>query len=92
MKRFSWQRLLAIFIKEFQQMLRDRLTFAIMIMMPIMQLILFGFAINTDPRHLPAAIELREQCPMDEPVIEAVDLGAHRSAADGRCVERGDVA
>ncbi len=56
----SWSRVFAVFLKELVQMRRDRPTFAIMIMMPIMQLILFGYAINTDPRHLPAVIELRE--------------------------------
>jgi ABC-2 type transporter len=50
MTSFSWQRLLAIFIKEFQQMLRDRLTFAMAIGVPIMQLVLFGYAINTGPK------------------------------------------
>ena len=52
----SWSRLLAILIKEFRQIQRDRLTFAMMVGMPIIQLILFGFAINTDPKHLPMAI------------------------------------
>ena len=54
--RFSLQRCLAIFIKEFQQMLRDRLTFAMALGVPIMQLVLFGYAINTDPKGLPTAI------------------------------------
>jgi ABC-2 type transport system permease protein len=54
--RFSLQRTLAIFIKEFQQMLRDRLTFAMALGVPIMQLVLFGYAINTDPKGLPTAI------------------------------------
>ena len=53
---FSWQRTLAIFIKEFQQMLRDRLTFAMAIGVPILQLVLFGYAINTDPKGLPTAL------------------------------------
>ncbi len=52
----SWQRLLAIFIKEFQQMLRDRLTFAMAIGVPILQLVLFGYAINTDPKGLPTVL------------------------------------
>lgn len=60
----SWSRVFAVFLKELVQMRRDRPTFAIMIMMPIMQLVLFGFAINTDPRHLPAVIEMREDGPM----------------------------
>ncbi|WLI89538.1 ABC transporter permease [Massilia sp. R2A-15] len=49
-------RLLAILIKEFLQLKRDRLTFAMMVGVPIMQLVLFGYAINTDPRALPTAV------------------------------------
>jgi ABC-2 type transport system permease protein len=56
MKLFSWQRTLAVFIKEFQQMLRDRLTFAMAIGVPILQLVLFGYAINTDPKGLPTVL------------------------------------
>lgn len=56
MKVFSWQRTLAVFIKEFQQMLRDRLTFAMAIGVPILQLVLFGYAINTDPKGLPTVL------------------------------------
>ena len=46
-------------VKEFRQMRRDRVTFAIMIGIPILQLILFGFAINSDPKHLPTAVICR---------------------------------
>ena len=53
----SWSRVFAVFLKELVQMRRDRPTFAIMIMMPVLQLVLFGYAINTDPRHLPAVVE-----------------------------------
>ena len=52
----SWSRFLAILIKEFRQVRRDRLTFAMMVGVPIIQLILFGFAINSDPKHLPLAL------------------------------------
>jgi ABC-2 type transport system permease protein len=52
----SPNRLLAILAKEFVQMRRDRLTFAMMLVVPIIQLLLFGFAINNDPRGLPAAL------------------------------------
>ena len=52
----SWQRFLAILIKEMRQVRRDRLTFGMMVGVPIIQLLLFGFAINSDPKHLPAAI------------------------------------
>ena len=53
---FSWQRWWAIVVKEFIQLRRDRLTFGMIVGIPIMQLMLFGFAINTDPKHLPTAI------------------------------------
>jgi len=55
---FSFRRMSAILIKEFVQMRRDRFTFAIMVAVPVMQLILFGFAINTDPRALPTAVHV----------------------------------
>lgn len=53
---FSFNRFMAITSKEFIQMRRDRLTFAMMIGIPLIQLILFGYAINSDPRHLPLAV------------------------------------
>ena len=56
MNRLSFARLLAVFIKEFQQMLRDRLTFAMAVGIPVLQLVLFGYAINTDPKDLPTAV------------------------------------
>ncbi len=51
-----WTRLSAMLAKEFIQIRRDRLTFAMMVGIPILQLTLFGFAINSDPKHLPTAI------------------------------------
>lgn len=60
MRSFSFKRLAAVFFKEFVQMRRDRLTFAMMIGVPVMQLLLFGYAINNDPRHMPAVVEVRE--------------------------------
>ncbi|MGH8718206.1 MAG: ABC transporter permease, partial [Burkholderiales bacterium] len=50
MSAFSWRRFVAMLTKEFVQMRRDRLTFAMMVGVPIMQLVLFGYAINTDPK------------------------------------------
>ncbi len=52
---FSWSRWMGIVGKEFIQLKRDRLTFAMIVGIPILQLVLFGFAINSDPKHLPAA-------------------------------------
>src|SRR2546423_11031971 len=59
--KFSFQRLAGIISKEFLQMRRDRLTFAMMLGLPLIQLTLFGYAINSDPRHLPAAVLLAGQ-------------------------------
>ncbi|MHB1188198.1 ABC transporter permease [Thiobacillus sp.] len=52
----AWYRLWAIVLKEFVQMRRDRITFAMMVGIPVMQLVLFGFAINTDPKRLPTVV------------------------------------
>jgi ABC-2 type transport system permease protein len=57
----SWMRFLAILIKELRQVRRDRLTFGMMVAVPIVQLILFGFAINGDPKHLPLAVVVMDQ-------------------------------
>jgi ABC-2 type transport system permease protein len=53
---FNWRRFWAVVVKEFIQMRRDRMTFAMMIGVPLLQLMLFGYAINSDPKHLPTAI------------------------------------
>jgi ABC-2 type transport system permease protein len=53
---FSFARWWAVVLKEFLQLKRDRLTFGMIVGIPIVQLVLFGYAINTDPKHLPAAI------------------------------------
>ena len=69
---YSWQRLLAVFIKEFQQMLRDRPTFAMAVGVPILQLVLFGYAINTDPKGLPTAIVSNDSGPMARSLVAAL--------------------
>ena len=56
MKLPSLARVAAVMVKEFTQLRRDRITYAMILVMPLMQLLLFGYAINTDPRHLPAAV------------------------------------
>jgi len=55
-KRFSLARFRGVVVKEFLQLRRDRLTFAMIVGVPIGQLVLFGYAINTDPKHLPTAV------------------------------------
>jgi len=56
LRKFSGRRILAILIKEFIQLLRDRTTLGMIVGIPIIQLLLFGFAINSDPKHLPTAV------------------------------------
>ncbi len=60
-RNFSLRRFSAMVRKEFVQMRRDRVTFAMMLGIPIMQMILFGFAINSDPKHLPTAVLSADQ-------------------------------
>ena len=59
-KAFSFNRMRAVLVKEFIQLTRDRLTYALILVVPIMQMLLFGYAINTDPRHLPTALLVQE--------------------------------
>jgi len=65
-------RMWAMVIKEFVQMRRDRMTFATMIFVPILQLVLFGYAINTDPRQLPTAVLIRDDGPITRAVLSAM--------------------
>lgn len=69
---FSFRRLRGIIFKEFTQMRRDRLTFAMMLGIPLIQLTLFGFAINADPRHLPTAVLLADRGPQGRTVLAAM--------------------
>ena len=71
--RLSFRRFLAVLSKEFIQMRRDRLTFAMMIGVPLMQLILFGYAINTDPKHLPAALLVADQSVFARSLVRALE-------------------
>ena len=57
---FSLDRMLAVLVKEFIQLTRDRLTYALILAVPVIQMLLFGYAINTDPRHLPTALLVQE--------------------------------
>ena len=58
--RASLSRIYATFLKEILQLRRDRITFAMMIVIPLVQLLLFGYAINTDPKHLPTAVLIQD--------------------------------
>jgi len=70
--KFNWQRLCAIVAKEFIQMRRDRLTFAMMLGIPMIQLVLFGYAINSDPKHLPTAVYSADNSTFSRTIVWAM--------------------
>ena len=69
---FSFARLGALLIKEFIQMRRDRITFAMMLGVPLLQLALFGYAINNDPKSLPAALVATSNDPYTRAIVAAL--------------------
>jgi ABC-2 type transport system permease protein len=94
----SLERIGAVLRKEFIQLRRDRLTFAMLIGVPIMQLVLFGYAINSDPKHLPTAVVALDQSPMVRTIVRAaqntdyfhiIEVGSESEAE--RLIARGDV-
>lgn len=74
MSWFSLRRLRALLSKEIIQMRRDRVTFAMMLGVPLMQLLLFGYAINNDPKHLPAALVAPTQDRFTRAMVSALEL------------------
>ena len=73
-ERFGfWRRSYAMLIKEFIQLKRDRVSFAMIVMIPVMQLLLFGYAINTNPRNLPTAVLLQEQSDLGRSILRALE-------------------
>src|SRR5712675_1655654 len=68
-----WRRTFAMLVKEFIQLKRDRVSFAMIIMIPLVQLLLFGYAINTNPRHLPTAVLLQEQSDLGRSILKALE-------------------
>lgn len=93
-------RVWAVFMKEFTQMRRDKFTFAMMFGIPIMQLLLFGYAINTDPKQLPTAVHTEDNSPMVRSMLRGLENSEYfdlvlqtedpRESAD--LLERGDAA
>ncbi len=96
---FSLSRWLGILLKEFIQLRRDRLTFGMIIGIPILQLMLFGFAINSDPKHLPTAVVMADPGPFSRAYVAAMknsdyfDIvgGAASGSEADRLLDRGDV-
>lgn len=74
---FSLLRVLAVLLKEFTQLRRDRLTYAMMLGMPVLQLLLFGYAINNDPRHLPTAVLVQDHSTLARSVLAALETSSY---------------
>ncbi|MEI8194952.1 MAG: ABC transporter permease [Phycisphaerae bacterium] len=70
---FSLRRFWAIVLKEFVQMRRDCVTFGMMVGIPLLQLMLFGYAINSDPKHLPTAVLLADHGPQGRTLLHAIE-------------------
>jgi ABC-2 type transport system permease protein len=68
-----WRKSWAVLVKEFIQLRRDRVSFAMIIMIPLIQLMLFGYAINTTPRNLPTAVLLQESSDLGRSILAALE-------------------
>lgn len=96
---FSWTRTWAVMAKEFIQLTRDRLTYAMILALPIVQLLLFGYAINDDPRNLPTAVLVQDNGGFSRSILTALEnsgyfditLQARSQAELDRALARGDV-
>jgi ABC-2 type transport system permease protein len=99
MMGLSLSRILAILSKEFTQLIRDRLTYAMIIGIPVIQLLLFGYAINSDPKHLPTAVLVQDQGEFSRSILGALKNSEYfdlrytaRSPAEmEKLIERGAV-
>jgi ABC-2 type transport system permease protein len=67
-----WRKTWAMLVKEFIQLKRDRVSFAMIIMIPLVQLMLFGYAINTNPRNLPTAVLMQESTDLSRSILAAL--------------------
>ena len=78
---FSFRRFWAVVVKEFLQLRRDRMTFAMIVAIPLVQTILFGYAINTDPRNLPAAVDGGDGSPLARSFVAGLAASGYFSLA-----------
>jgi ABC-2 type transport system permease protein len=96
---FSFGRLWAMICKEFIHVRRDRMTFGMLFGLPIVQLMLFGYAINSDPKNLPAAVLLGDDGPQARALLQAIRHSGYykfvrqiKDEQEGReALARGDV-
>ena len=96
---FNLARFWAVVVKEFIQMRRDRLTFGMMVGIPMIQLILFGYAINSNPKHLPTAVYAADNSPFSRTIIWSlhnssyfdITREAHSAAEINQMLAQGEV-
>ena len=96
---FSFARWWAMVLKEFLQLRRDRISFAMIVGIPVAQLVLFGFAINTDPKHLPTAVFDADRSEFTRSFVSAMEQSGYFEIAGSlpseetgrRALARGDV-
>ena len=99
MNGLSWTRIFAVLMKEFVQLSRDRLTYAMILALPIVQILLFGYAINSDPRHLPMAVYVQDNSAFSRSILTSLQNSSYfdvtreaRSPAElDALMERGEV-
>ncbi len=77
MMGYSFGRFFAVLVKEFIQMKRDRATFAMMVGVPVVQLLLFGYAINTNPQHMPTMIEMNDSGPITRALLAGMETSTY---------------
>lgn len=100
LRELSLRRIVAVLIKEFIQLKRDRMTFGMILGVPLVELVMFGYAINSDPRELPAAVFVQDHSEYSRAVVNAFENSGYfrvvaRNLSDGegaRQLARGDVA
>ncbi|MFL6721010.1 MAG: ABC transporter permease [Sphingomonas sp.] len=99
MMGLSLSRILAVLTKEFTQLVRDRVTYAMILGIPVIQLLLFGYAINSDPRHLPTAVLVQDQGEYSRSILMSLVNSGYFDIKDtvqtpgelNRLIEKGDV-
>ena len=100
LRALSARRINAVLVKEFIQLKRDRLTFGMIVGVPLVELVMFGFAINSDPKHLPAAVFVQDNSAYTRAIVSAFGnsgyfrvVSVNTSEAEGDAqLARGDVA
>ena len=84
---FSFRRFFALLIKELIQMKRDKATFSMLLSVPLMELLLFGYAINADPKHLPTVVVDADQSVMSRSLVSALEISDYFQIIDRHASE-----